>query len=292
MLVVLVLVAGTAVGVVALWHPGRHKTPPTASTGTPPLVPAVGDCFVSGWAGAVDADGTTVWSAAGRAVPVSCSCPHSFEVVGVDNVDHPASATLPPAPTSAAVRLIYRACDTEIDAYLGGDWRSAYIWLGVALPDVTAWRAGAHWRACVAMSTSTWEGTLTTSDASFRDGLRGNRPAALACFSAPAGTAAACTTPHTDEVVGVYRAAASTWPGAKAVDNLAHNACGTLVAQYLGLASVSQWHNRKLGWSWWPPDQEQWELGNRSAVCTAHAYTANGTMTGSVRGIGNADPTP
>jgi hypothetical protein len=250
----------------------------------------VGDCFVSGWAIASDADVSTVWTVSDRAVPVTCAGFHSFEVVGVQDVDHPAGSALPPAATSIVVRSIYRACVAEADAYLGGDWRGAYAWLGVALPNATAWQRGAHWRACVLRSTGTWQGTVTSSTSSLRDGLRGARPAALRCFSAPAGTPTECAAPHTDEVVGVYRAAPGLWPGAKAVGTLASAVCATQLAHYLGLSGAGQLHGQRLGWSWWPPDQEQWELGNRSVVCTAHAYTPSGTMTGSVKGIGNAGP--
>ena len=290
--VAVLLLLGGAAGVVAYLHPFKHRRPAAQpQTSAPAFVPSVGDCFVSGWASASDADASSVWAASDRSVPVSCAGAHTFEVVSVQDVDRPAGTPLPPVATSPLVRTIYHACVTDADDYLGGDWRGAYAWLGVALPNATAWQKGAHWRACVLVSTATWQGTPTTSTSSLRDGLRGDRPAALRCFTGSAGTATSCTGSHTDEVVGVFRAAAGPWPGAGAVHNLARAACATQLAHYLGLAGSAQLNNRLLGWSWWPPDQEQWELGNRAVVCTAKAYTPGGTMRGSVRGIGNADPT-
>ena len=253
-------------------------------------VPHARDCYPVAWANAVDADVTTIWSVDDRTATVPCTATHAFEVVTVATPSGAVSAS-PPAPTSSTVETTYQRCADQADAYLGGDWRGAYAWLGVAMPDPSAWRRGAHWSACVLVPTATWEGQLAESRTSLAAGLRGSQPAAIRCIddrSRPVD----CGGPHTREAVGVYRARSAPFPGSADGAAIFQSACALKVAQYLGLKSLTQYHNQAVGYSWYPqaPNQEQWNLGNRSALCTAFAQPTGATMTGSVRGIENAAP--
>ena len=253
-------------------------------------VPRASDCYPVGWANAVDADVTTIWSVDDRTATVPCTDTHAFEVVTVATPSGTASAS-PPAPISSTAKTTYQRCADDADAYLGGDWRGAYAWLGVAMPDPNAWRRGAHWRACVLVPTATWEGQLTQSRTSLAGGLRGSQPAAIKCIddrSRPAD----CGGPHTREAVGVYRARSGPLLDAAEGAAVFQNACESKVALYLGLKSLTQYHNQAVGYSWYPqaPNPEQWNLGNRSALCTAFAQPTGATMTGSVAGLENAPP--
>ncbi len=259
-------------------------------TGGRSYVPQAGVCYPVGWASAVDADVTTIWSVDDRTAAVPCTDTHAFEVVTVTTPTGTAAAS-PPAPTSSTVATTYQRCANDADAYLGGDWRGAYAWLGVAMPDTDAWHRGAHWRACVLVPTATWEGQLTQSRVSLAGGLRGSQPAAIMCIddrSRPAD----CGGPHTREAVGVYRARSGPLPDAAEGTTIFQTACEGKVVQYLGLKSLAQYHNQAVGYSWYPqaPNQEQWNLGNRSALCTAFAQPTGATMTGSVRNLENAPP--
>jgi hypothetical protein len=287
----MVIATGAALGLGVLGLGTSGAAPPRVSL-TPTLVaPAVGDCFFGGWASAIDGDNSTVWAASDRVAASGCGASHAFEIVSIGQL--PASATSAPsapAATSATVRSVYAACSAAANNYLGGNWRLAYAWLGVAVPDPLAWSDGARWRACVLHPTSTWQGTPTLATTSLHDGLRGTRPAAITCFNTDNGSPKGCAGRHTDEVVGAFVAPAGDWPGADRVHDIDQAGCETQVAHYLGLASARAWHSTKLGWSWWPPTQEQWEIGNRMAICSAHAFTSDNLMTGSVKGIGNNDP--
>src|SRR5262249_44041383 len=160
------------------------------------------------------------WGASDRAVPVRCDGSHSFEVVDVQDIAHPAGSRLPPGPASPEVHTMYQGCVALANGYIGDDWRAAYAWLGAVLPHATAWQRGAHWRACVLVSTSTWQGTFSSGTTSLHGGLTGARPAAMRCFNAPDGAQTPCTSPHTDEVVAVFRAAPGPWRGTDAVSSL------------------------------------------------------------------------
>ncbi|HEU0238068.1 MAG TPA: protein kinase [Micromonosporaceae bacterium] len=282
-----IVIAGTVVAVIVL--PNSGVTPAAGGT---PVVPVARDCFAASWASPIDADLTTVWSVNDRVGPVGCGSRHAFEVVTVSHPTGSAStATAPPSATSGAVQAIYQICVDDADDYLGGDWRSAYAWLGVALPSPDAWRGGAKWSACVLLPTSTWQGVPKSSTTSLRNGLRGNRPAAITCIDAQSAPAN-CDRPHTYEMVGVYRAKAGPFPDAETGGNLFRDACEAKIAAFLGFGSVANYHNTSVGWSWWPkaPDEEQWNLGNRSVLCAAYAQLPGHLMSGTVQNLGNAAP--
>jgi hypothetical protein len=280
---VVAVVAIAALGV-AFW-PGH-----LLRSSTKAVVPVAGECFGTGWASAAEANQNSVWSVDDHVSAVPCTGRHSFEVIAVSGGTAGAAAN-PPGVTSPALAATYETCTTAADTFLGGDWRGAYAWLGVALPQPAAWHRGAHWSACVLLPTATWEGTLAQSSASLRDGLRGARSAAIGCVDAQSRPAS-CAEPHTYEAVGVFRAKASPFPGAVAGHDEFSAGCESKLAQYLGLTSVSNYHNNDVGWSWWPaaPSQQDWNLGNRSALCAAYAHRTGHVMTGSVKGLGNKSP--
>jgi hypothetical protein len=284
------LIVGAVVVVLGLAAVGYEVWPGHGgTTGGRSYVPRAGECYPVSWANAVDADVTTIWSVDDRTATVPCTDTHAFEIVTVATPSGPAPAS-PPAPSSSTVKTTYQRCADEADAYLGADWRGAYAWLGVAMPDLDAWRRGAHWSACVLVPTATWEGQLTQSRTSLAGGMQGSQPAAIRCIddrSRPVD----CGRPHTREAVGVYRARSGPFQGAEGAA-VFQNACEARVAQYLGLKSLAQYHNPAVGYSWYPqaPNQEQWNLGNRSALCTGFAQPTGATMTGSVRNLGNAPP--
>jgi hypothetical protein len=285
------LVAAAIVVVVALSAVGYEVWPGHgARSGGRTYVPQARSCYPAGWASAVDNDDTTIWAVDDRTAAVPCTSTHAFEIVSMATPAGTATAS-PPGPTSAAVVSTYQHCANDVDTYLGGDWRRAYAWLAVGLPDANAWDRGAHWQACVLVPTATWEGQLTQSRSSLSGGLRGSHPAAIACIDAQSRPAD-CDGPHVREAVGVYRAATGPVPAGPAGTEMFRAACALNVAQYLGLKSVAQYHNQAVGYSWYPqaPDAEQWNLGNRSALCTAFAQPTGATMTGSVRGLGNKPP--
>jgi hypothetical protein len=249
------------------------------------LVPAVGDCYAAGWAAAIDTDAASVWAASGDVRPVDCAGTHAFEVVATGTFD----VAEAPVATSEAVRETYGKCARAADDYLGGAWRGAYAWLGVAVPDGDAWGRGARWAACVLRPTANWQGAGISATGRLKDGLRGAKPAAITCFQSATGVPTDCAQPHSDEVVGLSTRPPGRWPGTAALYNAYGDSCQAIAAHFLGFLAVKAWTSDALGWQWWSPSQEQWELGNRTAVCTVNTLRKSG-MVGTVRNLRNGTP--
>ncbi|HEY7173317.1 MAG TPA: septum formation family protein [Micromonosporaceae bacterium] len=270
------------------------SSPASTAAGGKPVVPVADECFATAWANAIDADLNTVYSVDDRVAPVTCTQRHAYEVVSVRGPSpSERAAAAPPSVTSDAMPALYHDCVNDAFEYLGGDWRSAYAWLGIAVPSVDAWQRGAHWTACLLRPTATWQGVPTQSATSLRNGLRGDRLAAVGCIDIRSNPIE-CDRPHAYEAVGVYRAPVGPFPGTTAGGREFKAGCEAKVATYLGLSSVSNYHNPSVGWSWWPsePDAEQWNIGDRYALCAAYAVRSGHAMSGSVRDLGNKAPQP
>jgi putative regulator of septum formation len=90
-------------------------------------------------------------------------------------------------------------------------------------------------------------------------------------------TLLSCSAPHDAEVFATFSLAASTWPGAAAVQSQAGNGCQSRIASYLN----PQLANAGLAQEYYYPDQAAWGAGVRTVVCEVSAST--GQLTGSVR---------
>jgi hypothetical protein len=261
-----------------------------------PWQPRAGDCYAE-TRGVVT---TPLITAPIGGKLVDCAtADHSLETAYVGTFTGPeAAAAQPPAQDSATVRAAWATCEVQSVAYLGGDWRAAYLSLSLVLPPAGTWRRGGRWYRCdLARRTSPMQDAVIVPTGTAKDGLRGTRPLAITCLSMytdSAGNVAAvsrvgCEGPHQAEFVGIYVAPDGAFPDATAEKALIDAGCDKAVAHYLGFANVADYNNQTVGW--WAADgfdAGRWALGDRSVRCFAFAFTSNKALVGSVRGIGNS----
>jgi hypothetical protein len=240
---------------------------------------------------------TEVWSG-GDFAPVDCSQTHYVETVYIGTftgADAQRSST--PDSNGPAIPGAYAQCQKGASDYLGGDWHTAYVWLGLVLPSGGAWRGGARWFLCDLIHYSGPFDAPMVEHGSLKGDLTGARTAAYGCLSTTEDTAKKtiltatptdCVSPHAAEFAGTFTAPDVPFPTDKtARDKMLDNGCESVVATYLGFASVSQWQNTSVGWWKLGWTEDQWKLGDRTTQCFAYAFTKSGKFVGSVKGIKN-----
>jgi Septum formation len=250
-------------------------------------VPEVGACYdkayASTWYGPFD---TT-----------ACDQDHQAETASVGAfTGDDAQRSSPPTADSPSRKAAFLDCVAKANDYLGGDWHTAYVWLGMVLPSSAAWAGGARWYRCDLYKTNDVEHTTVTSSSSVRDGLRGTRPLAITCINTverngdvQSESPASCSQPHNGELAGVSMAPNAAWPGDDAAQKQADKACEGVVARYLGFTNGRD-QNPVVGWLFFWPRQTAWEAGDRTFTCYAYAFTKSKKMTGSVKGLGAKAP--
>jgi hypothetical protein len=87
-----------------------------------------------------------------------------------------------------------------------------------------------------------------------------------------------CDRPYDEEVIGLPDLGAGPWPGQKAIDRRADQACVPVFRSYVGIPV----DRSRLNLAWYAPVKESWEDGDHKVICVA--YDPAGKMTGTVRG--------
>jgi Septum formation len=253
-------------------------------------VPVAGACYTNRF--------TRVWI--GDFTPVSCAESHFVETVFVGTfTGADAARSSPPTSDSPAMPAIFAQCQKGANDYLGGDWHTAILDLGVVVPSNAAWNGGARWFRCDVTRLSDPFATSIVDHGSVKGDLSGARTGAYGCLATTEekdrtitdAKPIDCAQPHAAEFAGLFTAPDVPYPTDKtARDHLLEAGCHAVVATFLGYGSVSEWRNASVGW-WamgWDPDQ--WKLGDRTTQCFAYAYTTSGKFVGSVKGIRNQTP--
>ncbi len=251
--------------------------PPPAAQ---PWQPAASACYDTGFVDTPSLDDE----------PVECADQHLLETVYVGAF---ADRATPPADGSPERRAAYADCLAAAADFLGGDWRSGRLWLGIGTPSESAWSGGARWYRC-----DLWEykdrdqpedvprtGTL-------KGALRGPNPLAYACYLATIKddkvdtmVPVDCTKPHNAEFAGVYVAPDVTYPATgKERDDLAFNGCRPVVAAYVNVPNDGRFYHR-TGLITSLYSAEEWAQGNRGIRC--HLWLDR-TATRSMKGVGTA----
>jgi hypothetical protein len=255
-------------------------------------VPVAGACYYSRSTGFSAGDDTTV----------ACADAHASETVFVGTFSGAdADRSAPPAKASPALATVFGDCRKNATAYLGDDFAMGPLDLIVVLPVVAAWKAGARWYRCDVTRYYNVSHRTVGGQGSVKDGLRGDRPLALTCFTVTDDKnkitdeePTACAQPHNAELAGLFTAPDVPWPADQtARSNMAQKGCQQVAAQYLGLTG-GRVNNPVLGWGWDNFVQDRWELGDRTVRCLVMGFKAdsvNGVrFTGSVKGIGTKAP--
>jgi hypothetical protein len=222
--------------------------------------------------------------------PVDCAQPHVLETVHVGQVSGGSRPALPP-DGSPERRAAYQECLTRTTDFLGADWRTARLWLGVALPSTAAWQGGARWFRCDLWEVKSKDDpTEVPRRGSLKDALRGGGSLAYGCYTATvkndnveAMTAVDCAKPHNAEFAGVHVAGDVPYPKTdKARDDLAFAGCRGVVARYTGVPDDANFFFR-MGLIVTPYSEEEWRQGNRGIRC--HLWLSR-TVSKSMKGAG------
>jgi hypothetical protein len=258
-------------------------------------VPTVGVCYP------VDYD-PTWYGDFDKAVDCAASS-HRTETVYVGSFSGAdADRSAPPLAGSAARKTAYTQCMKAANDYLGGDWQSGKVDIGLVLPDDKAWTGGARWYRCDAIQFKDSNFDTVATQGSVKGGLAGAKPLAVTCLivtddghnSVTKTDDVACDQPHNGEFAGIYTATDGPYPSDKeARRKLANNGCEEIVAHFLGFAG-SQALNKYIGWMAVGFSEDQWNLGDRTERCFALAFngtTVNGArIVGSVKGLKDGAP--
>lgn len=220
--------------------------------------------------------------------PVDCAREHLVETVHVGRVEGE-RLTVPP-DGSAEQRAGYAECLDRSTAFLGDDWRTGRLWLGVAMPSRDAWSGGARWFRC-----DLWEirrkgepaGVLRTG--TLRDALRGGglrhgcTTAAVKNGQVQSMSPVECSRPHNAEFAGVYVAPDVPYPASrKDLDDLSVKGCRGVAARFAAIPDDGDLYFR-TGLITEPFSAREWERGNRGVLC--HLWLSR-SVSRSMKGAG------
>jgi len=252
-------------------------------------VPVAGVCYVDRY--------VHVW--VGDFTTVDCADMHQVETAFVGTfTGADAERSAAPATDSPAMPAAYAQCQKGASDYLGGDWHTADVWLGLVVPSNAAWQGGARWFRCDMIHRSDPFATSIVDHGSVKGDLAGARSAAYGCLTTTedkdrritAAKPADCASPHSAEFAGLYTAPDVPYPSETTGTTMLERGCQGVVATFLGFQNPSQWTSSTVGWWGLGWDEDQWKLGDRVTQCFAYAYTKSGVVVGSVKGIRNQTP--
>jgi hypothetical protein len=249
------------------------------------FVPEAGVCHASGFSETAYRSGYD---------PVDCAQQHQTETVYVGAFSGAAAERpAPPRSGSTELRTAFTECDRRAKSYLGNDWRSGRLWLGVTVPSTQGWSGGSRWFRCEVSELSDVEndGDVVDRSASLKGALTTASALRLGCYTytRTADTdrfaAVACSKPHNAEFVGVTTGADAVYPSTKAAWDRYHGACRSLIAKYAKVPDDSNMQYR-TGTVLVPNGAPEWKDGNHGIRC--YAWLNQRKLTRSLKGIGSA----
>lgn len=211
--------------------------------------------------------------------PVDCAEKHRLETVHVGAFTG-ATAARPAAPRagSAEMRAAYADCDAKAREFVGDEWRSGRLWLGVATPTPTAWSGGARWYRCDLQEIAWTKGTPVPVDraGSLNGALASaDSPLRLGCFTVTLSRLGkvdtmlpgACTKQHNGEFAGVWTAPPDADYPTRDQDWLPYyEGCYQRVAAYAKLPRDRNLRAR-TGVVTVPGSAADWAAGDRGVRC-------------------------
>jgi hypothetical protein len=213
--------------------------------------------------------------------PEDCKEAHSYEFVHIGKL---ADMPQPPVRESEAYRKAWSECDAKTTELLGGPWRERKLRIDLSLPSPQNWEAGARWYACsVSRVRQVNEQTAVEVSGSFK-GAFAAAELQFDCYQVDTGgqyTTKSCAEPHNVEFVGAvdwggnWESIDAEWEkkGGKVYD-----VCRRVVAGFIGASNVT------IGTWAWRPDEEDWELGDRSLRC--YLWLDEVSVSKSMKGVG------
>jgi Septum formation len=245
---------------------------------------------------------TETWSGDFASRTVACSAEHWTETTYVGKLSGTvAGRDIPPLSGSSDLTETFKSCADKTQGFLGGNWQTGYLWLGVTLPGKAAWKGGARWYRCEVVGLGRdIDQDFTKLTGSAKGALASKGPLARTCSlvqtdssgSIKSDNAVDCSKPHNAEFAGLYTLSGSTYPTGKALEDKASAACQKVYTSFLG---VPPSRSHYFGWTWHNITEEQWNLGIRTGLCSVIGFSGssvnNVRFTGSVKGTGDRKPT-
>jgi Septum formation len=248
--------------------------------------PRAGTCHLSGFA---EAGPRSTYE------EVDCGLNHRTETTYVGTFASPAAdADAPPAPGSNGARVAYRTCDQKTTQYVGGEWRTARLWIGVTHPSAAAWSGGARWFRCEVVEISSIEddGGLQERTGSLQDALtEADSPLLLSCYAIKLDSSGAidtmpatsCTAMHNAEFVGVWYAGSVPYPQKDVQWVPFHDGCRKLIATYTKVPDDADLQYR-TGVVSLPGGDDVWAQGDHGVRC--YLWLDGSALTASLKGKG------
>jgi hypothetical protein len=250
-----------------------------------PVVPPSGVCYSSSQALASSIDATF-------SDPTPCSQPHAVETFHVGQF--PAEVTAVPVAGSQGYWNAFEACEGKAREFLGGDWYTGRLFLGITVPQGRQWEGGARWYRCELIEIKTFAGDAAVP----RTGSLAGALQSAGALTQGCGTVGKwaadgtwddltpvnCSQPHDAEFAGVFKITGADRPTGKQLDDIYDN-CWEVLARYTGGTRSGI----QVGNLVWGGGERDWKRGDRWVRCYAWAGE-NKKMVGTVKGIGNAAP--
>jgi hypothetical protein len=226
---------------------------------------------------------------------IDCKLRHRTETVYVGTYASPAAdADEPPADGSAGAKAAYKVCDEQATTYLGGQWRTARIWIGVTHPSTAAWSGGARWFRCEALELSSVEddGALVQRVGTLQNVLAdGSSDLLLGCYAVAMDSSGAiasmpgvaCSAKHNAEFVGVWYAKNLDYPKDDKAWRTFHDGCRALVASYVNVPNDKDLQYR-TGVISLPGSADVWALGDNGVRC--YLWLDGADLTSTLKGKG------
>ncbi len=226
--------------------------------------------------------------------PVACATDHRYETVFLGEFAGDAAGlpSPPTAPGSPELVAAYKECDAKTTAYVGAEWRSGRLWIGVSVPSQGAWEGGARWYRCeVTLKQDSYNPGPTTVSKSLKNEFGGASDLKYGCYSIPEDeaapwVAAACTAAHNAEFVAAIPVSFTyaELDTDAAADSI-HAKCRSAIAAYVGVPDNGDMKYR-TGTYYRYPSENDWIAGDRNIRC--HLWKGKKTLNRSLKGTGNA----
>jgi hypothetical protein len=222
-----------------------------------------------------------------------CTASHQTETFYIGKfTGKNAEGSSAPDVGDAAFKFASQKCDREAEKFLGGDWHKARAEMVAVMPTDRQWHGEARWFRCELMETKDSQEHVVTRTASMKDGLRGKKPLALTCANyKPLKNGGfenivyiSCAKSHNIEMTGTYTWTATKFPGKKQSGTNGDH-CLLVGASYLGTSVGGLNSVGGYEWLWWPANEAQWSVGNKTVRCYMGPYPTH-KRTGSIKGKG------
>jgi Septum formation len=226
--------------------------------------------------------------------PVDCASAHRLETVHVGQfTGAAASASAPPANGSPEIRAAFAECDAKTKEYVGADWRTGRLWMGVVVPSPQGWSGGSRWFRCDIAEVTNAEdsGHTTGRTGSVKGALKSPSRLSLGCFNVKLARdstidtmpAIECNKDHNSEFVGIYVAPDSAYPRGSAAFAKLYNECRRVIAKFAGVPMDGNITYR-TGVVALPGSENDWQNGNRGVRC--YLWLSERKVNRSLKGVG------